>query len=304
MHDMATSPVPDDIGHREADTLTEDIARLGSLEKIVQGWDETQQRTVLALRDGWEAIYRECLRRLIRTVQSAPQGATGLREAAADPYVYAVLRTLGLVRPSLQERIEAALDSVRPGLEGHGGNVELVELRPPDTVILRLLGSCHGCPSSSLTLSDGVEKAIRDACPEICHIETAGRQYAATALTGEGSEQRISPFAIGGRHPWLPAMRLEDLPRNGLLAREVLSDALLFWRDPDGDVHCYRNACAHLGMPLEEGEVDQAGVLTCPHHGFQFALESGECLTVPEVQLEPWAVRVVDGEIQVRKDHD
>ncbi|MFA5731621.1 MAG: Rieske 2Fe-2S domain-containing protein, partial [Acidithiobacillus sp.] len=182
--------------------------------------------------------------------------------------------------------------------------VELVELRPPDTVILRLLGSCHGCPSSSLTLSDGVEKAIRDACPEIRHIETVGRQYAATALTGEGSEQRISPFAIGGRHPWLPAMRLEDLPRNGLLAREVLSDALLFWRDPDGDVHCYRNACAHLGMPLEEGEVDPAGVLTCPHHGFQFALESGECLTVPEVQLEPWAVRVVDGEIQVRKDHD
>lgn len=301
---MATSPVPDDIGRREADTLTEDIARLGSLEKIVQGWDETQQRTVFALRDGWEAIYRECLRRLIRTVQGAPQGATGLREAAADPYVYAVLRTLGLVRPSLQERIEAALDSVRPGLEGHGGNVELVELRPPDTVILRLLGSCHGCPSSSLTLADGVEKAIRDACPEIRHIETAGRQYAATALTGEGAEQRISPFAIGGRHPWLPAMRLEDLPRNSLLVREVLSDALLFWRDPGGEVHCYRNACAHLGMPLEEGKVDAVGVLTCPHHGFQFALESGECLTVPEVQLEPWAVRVVDGEIQVRKDHD
>ena len=301
---MATSPVPDDIGRRDADTLTEDIARLGSLEKIVQGWDETQQRTVLALRDGWEAIYRECLRRLIRTVQSAPQGATGLREAAADPYVYAVLRTLGLVRPSLQERIEAALDSVRPGLEGHGGNVELVELRPPDTVVLRLLGSCHGCPSSSLTLADGVEKAIRDACPEIRHIETAGRRYAATALTGEGAEQRISPFAIGGRHPWLPTMRLEDLPRNSLLVREVLSDALLFWRDPDGDVHCYRNACAHLGMPLGEGKVDPAGVLTCPHHGFQFALESGECLTVPEVQLEPWAVRVVDGEIQVRKDHD
>ena len=301
---MATSPVADEIERRGADTLTEDIARLGSLEKIVQGWDETQQRTVLALREGWEAIYKECLRRLIRTVQTSPQGATGLREAAADPYVYAVLRTLSLVRPSLQERIEAALDSVRPGLEGHGGNVELVELRPPDTVILRLLGSCHGCPSSSLTLADGVEKAIRDACPEIRHIETAGRQYAATALTGEGSEQRISPFAIGGRHPWLPAMRLEDLPRNGLLAREVLSDALLFWRDPDGDVHCYRNACAHLGMPLEDGEVDLAGVLTCPHHGFQFALESGECLTVPEVQLEPWAVRVVDGEIQVRKDHD
>lgn len=301
---MATSPVPEDIESREADTLTEDIARLGSLEKIIQGWDETQQRTVLALRNGWEAIYRECLRRLIRTVQNAPQGATGLREAAADPYVYAVLRTLGLVRPSLQERIEAALDSVRPGLEGHGGNVELVELRPPDTVVLRLLGSCHGCPSSSLTLSEGVEKAIREACPEICHIETVGRQHAATVPNGEGTEQRISPFAIGGRHPWLPALRLEDLPRNSLLARDVLSDALLFWRGPDGDVHCYRNACAHLGMPLDEGEIDPAGVLTCPHHGFQFALESGECLTIPEIQLEPWAVRMVDGEIQVRRNHD
>lgn len=300
---MATPHALGERDQEEADTLTVDIARLASHDKIVQGWDETQQRTVLALREGWAALYKECLRRVIRTVQASPQGAAALREAVADPYVYAVLRTVGLVKPSLQERIEAALDSVRPGLEGHGGNVELVEVRPPDTVVLRLMGSCHGCPSSALTLSEGVEKAIRESCPEIQHFETVGKQQTNTEIADAKAVHRISPFAIGGRHSWLPAMRLEDLPQHDVCAQEVLSDSLLFWRGFDGAVHCYRNACAHLGMPLDAGDVDPAGVLTCPYHGFQFALESGECLTVPEVQLEPWMVRVVNGEIQVRKDN-
>jgi nitrite reductase/ring-hydroxylating ferredoxin subunit len=48
------------------------------------------------------------------------------------------------------------------------------------------------------------------------------------------------------------------------------------------------------GGPLEDG------ILTCPHHGFRYALESGECLTAPQVQLQPHPVRVRGGEIEVR----
>jgi Fe-S cluster biogenesis protein NfuA/nitrite reductase/ring-hydroxylating ferredoxin subunit len=280
--------------------LATDLSQIGSLEKILEGWDETQQRTVKTLHEAWEGVYREAFRRLIRRLQEAPEVVPALRGAVQDPYLYAVLRSLGLIKPSLQERIEAALDAVRPGLEGHGGNVELVEVRPPDTVVLRLLGSCHGCPSSSLTLSEGVEKAIRESCPEIVHIETA--KHNSAPPDGATEPQYISPFAIGGRGIWISLFPLTDLPIKQVVARDIGQDSLIFWRSDEGTVHCYRNACGHLGMPLDGGEVDGEGILTCPAHGFRFLLDSGDCLTVPEVQLDVRAVRILRGDVQVRKE--
>ena len=64
-------------------------------------------------------------------------------------------------------------------------------------------------------------------------------------------------------------------------------------------VACFQNACAHLGLPLDAGEIAD-GVLTCPHHDFQYDLATGECLTAPEVQLQAHAVRVVGRRVEVR----
>ena len=66
-----------------------------------------------------------------------------------------------------------------------------------------------------------------------------------------------------------------------------------------GVVSCFQNACAHLGLPMDDGE-SRDGILECPHHGFQYDLKSGECLTAPEVQLQPHAVRVVRDTVEVR----
>jgi nitrite reductase/ring-hydroxylating ferredoxin subunit len=52
-------------------------------------------------------------------------------------------------------------------------------------------------------------------------------------------------------------------------------------------------------MPLDMGEVSD-GVITCSYHGFKYLLETGECLTAPEVQLKLHAVRVMDDRVQVR----
>ena len=54
-----------------------------------------------------------------------------------------------------------------------------------------------------------------------------------------------------------------------------------------------------MGMAMDGGDIDDA-IITCPYHGFQYSLESGECLTAPEVQLQPHGVRVKDGQIEVR----
>ena len=64
-------------------------------------------------------------------------------------------------------------------------------------------------------------------------------------------------------------------------------------------VTCFRNACAHMGLEMTDGALE-GGILTCPFHGFRYALESGECLTAPEVQLHAHAVRVIGSRVQIR----
>jgi len=70
----------------------------------------------------------------------------------------------------MRERIEKALDKVRPMLEADGGNVELVDVTPDGVVKLKLKGSCSCCPMSSMTLKMGIEKIIRQEVPEVKEV--------------------------------------------------------------------------------------------------------------------------------------
>jgi Fe-S cluster biogenesis protein NfuA len=72
---------------------------------------------------------------------------------------------------SLLERVEAALDTIRPYLLTDGGNVSVEEITPEHVVKLKLLGSCGSCPMSMMTLQAGIEEAIKKSVPEITGIE-------------------------------------------------------------------------------------------------------------------------------------
>ncbi|HEY4195444.1 MAG TPA: NifU family protein [Mucilaginibacter sp.] len=72
---------------------------------------------------------------------------------------------------SLLERVEAALNTIRPYLETDGGNVSIEEITPDNVVKLKLLGSCGSCPMSIMTLKAGIEEAIKKAVPEITGVE-------------------------------------------------------------------------------------------------------------------------------------
>ncbi|MHB8205852.1 NifU family protein [Mucilaginibacter sp.] len=72
---------------------------------------------------------------------------------------------------SLLDRVEAALDSIRPYLEADGGNVSIEEITPDNVVRLKLLGSCGSCPMSIMTLKAGIEEAIKKAVPEITGVD-------------------------------------------------------------------------------------------------------------------------------------
>ena len=66
----------------------------------------------------------------------------------------------------MEERVEVALDRIRPALQADGGDVELVDVQD-GVVTVRLTGACGSCPMSTMTLRTGVERAIRQEVPEI-----------------------------------------------------------------------------------------------------------------------------------------
>lgn len=71
----------------------------------------------------------------------------------------------------MQERVQAALDLIRPALQADGGDVELVEVCDDGVVKVRLVGACRGCPMSQLTLANGVERVLKEQVPEVVRVE-------------------------------------------------------------------------------------------------------------------------------------
>jgi Fe-S cluster biogenesis protein NfuA len=79
-----------------------------------------------------------------------------------------------VMNPVMVEQIESALDEIRPALEMDGGTVELVEITPEKVVKLALVGSCSGCPMSTLTLRMGIERLLFERVPGITGVEAEG----------------------------------------------------------------------------------------------------------------------------------
>jgi Fe-S cluster biogenesis protein NfuA len=71
----------------------------------------------------------------------------------------------------VKERVQAALDKIRPALQADGGDVELVEITEDGVVRVALQGACRGCPMSQLTLANGVERVLKEEIPEVVRVE-------------------------------------------------------------------------------------------------------------------------------------
>ena len=286
----------------ESEHATADLARIAGqiarLEEIAQNWDEHHAGTLSAIKSSIEELNREAFARLIRQLREDKACAARLNAVVRDPFIFGVLRFHGLVKDPLEHRVEQALEEVRPYLREHGGDVELVAVLAPDTVDLRLVGACHGCPASGQTLSDGVERAIRNHCPEIVHIRQVSQppRYVEPGTTQ--TVHFISPFARTKDDGWKEVCVVEEIPDGGILTRGLDGRELLLYRN-GSLVSCVDNSCAHMGMPLDGGELHD-GTLRCPHHGFTYLLATGECLTVPEVQLKVHAVKVTNDRVTVR----
>ena len=68
---------------------------------------------------------------------------------------------------TFEEKVKEAIESVRPALQGHGGDIELVGTEKGNTVKVRLQGACHGCPGAQMTMRMGIERILKEKVPEV-----------------------------------------------------------------------------------------------------------------------------------------
>jgi Fe-S cluster biogenesis protein NfuA len=73
---------------------------------------------------------------------------------------------------TLREKVQEALDKVRPSLQADGGDVQLVDVEDTGVVKVRLTGACGGCPMSQMTLKMGIERILKQNVPEVTSVES------------------------------------------------------------------------------------------------------------------------------------
>ncbi len=73
-------------------------------------------------------------------------------------------------QPTLFQRVDAAIDLIRPAIQEDGGDVELVDVEEDGTVKIRFHGACCGCPSANMTLYHGIRRVLMDKVPEVREV--------------------------------------------------------------------------------------------------------------------------------------
>lgn len=142
-------------------------------QELEQHPDPVVRDKVFELLDWVEAFHREAV---IRIVHMLPFEA--VEQLHADPVVHHLLDTYiedDEAPEDLDALIDEALNEIRPYVHSHGGEMEALNVDKETGIVqLRLMGSCHGCPSSSVTLTEGVEKILKERWPGFRKLEVEG----------------------------------------------------------------------------------------------------------------------------------
>ena len=159
--------------------LHDAFAHMGSLVERLQTAADSETRDIsFELLDWLDGFHREAVTRIVGLMPI--ESLHALRE---DPVVDRFFETYsdeeeGEEDPEeLASSLEEALDEIRPYLHSHGGEMEVLGVSG-GVVSLRLMGSCDGCPSSTLTLTQGVEKILQERWPGFRRIEVEGAEEA------------------------------------------------------------------------------------------------------------------------------
>jgi Fe-S cluster biogenesis protein NfuA/nitrite reductase/ring-hydroxylating ferredoxin subunit len=251
-------------------------------------------------------LYGAGLERMMRLAVSAnPE----LADTFVDDNLVASLLLVHNLHPHrVERRVSDALDSVRPYLGSHGGDVHLIEVTDgPQGGIVRLQfsGSCRSCPSSSVTLELAVEDAIRAAAPEVESIEVVAAE---PRPAGKGSvipaDSLLNRLKNGHRKPvWHQVPDVADLAPGEVGGFRVDDTTVLACRVGD-ELFAYRDRCGNCGESLAGAALHRVmgshqPVLRCPRcHAHFDVVHAGQCVDSDEnvdAHLEPIPLLERDG---------
>jgi Fe-S cluster biogenesis protein NfuA len=151
------------------------LERVGELaDELMSYPDPTVRANLEELLDWVDVFHREGLGRLIEMIRQW-RGEIFLESVARDDITGSLLAAYELgegldAQSGAEEAVNAALEEVRPFVESHGGTIA-VDSIVDGVVKVKMLGSCDGCPSSTATLTGGVEQALRDHWPNFRRLE-------------------------------------------------------------------------------------------------------------------------------------
>ncbi len=259
-------------------------------------------------------MYGAGLERIVGRLLDA--GEEGERLAAAlaeDELVVALLLIHDLHPVPLSERVQGALEHVRPYMESHGGDVELLSLED-GVARISLRGSCSDCAASAVTLELAIKQALEEAAPDLEGLEVEGVAPAASGPSLPLLDGPAGPGASGGAvelpivispapapaatPSWFDVDHLDLVPVGRIVGAEV-GGAELVVANVDGTLLAYTNACADCGGPLDHGEL-QAGTLACPGCSRTFFLpRAGRSMDDERLQLQPIPLLRERGHVRV-----
>lgn len=269
--------------------------RIERLDGLLAQLERTPGATAASALEAVEllaGIYGEALSRVMHHVADAPRL---VEQLTGDELLWHLLVLHELHPGSVQERVDRALDDVRPYLASHGGAVELASVQD-GVATVRLSGTCQSCASSSATLELAVRDAVLAAAPELTRVE---------ALAGEaGAAQAVIPVESLFRRPGGDQARWSPLPLgdpdggDGPQVREVEGQRLLVLRLGDTR-YAYRDTCPACASSLLGGALDR-DALACPSCGARFDVRlAGRPVNGAGPPLTPVPLLERDGQVRV-----
>lgn len=272
--------------------LQERVTRMETLLGEIEALEDPAARSKAAEMVGVLLdLYGEGLARMMEVVAEGGDREKSFEAFASDELVSHLLLLHGLHPLDLETRVIGALEEVRPYLQSHGGNVELIGIES-GVAHLRLEGSCNGCPSSTMTLKLAIEEAIQKAAPDLEGIEAEGVAEPEPNFVAGPTLRRKRKKPDENGASWTVVGEV-GLSGGEMLAREISDEPVLFVKLAN-DLYAYRNMCPGCGESLEGGSLKVAD-LGCPVCGRRYDVRrAGRCLDDPGLHLEPVPLLVGD----------
>jgi Fe-S cluster biogenesis protein NfuA/nitrite reductase/ring-hydroxylating ferredoxin subunit len=270
------------------------VERVQDLQsRLAAAGDVATQQLAEELVSAIVQMYGAGLERILDVLFAAGEEGAHLAMAMADDPLVATLFMIHDLHPvPLADRVDRALEHVRPYMESHGGNVELLSLED-GVARLRLEGSCSDCSASAVTLELAIKQALEQAAPDLDGLEVEG----VMEERPNGGEMH-PPEPAGTASAWVDMEQLDMLPTGQLVAAQV-GGAELVVANVEGTLLAYRDSCAGCGGVLHSGALVE-GALHCPNCSRSFFLpRAGRSMDEDRLQLEPVPLLREHGTVKV-----